>query len=94
MGLIRREAEKYIRAVAREYAVVSVLGPRQSGKTTLVRSLFPDYDYVNFENPDEYSRGLDIVKSTREAKLDICLSNSFGFGGTNSAVVIKNFENK
>lgn len=49
---------------------------------------------INFENPDEYSRGLDIVKSTREAKLDICLSNSFGFGGTNSAVVIKNFENK
>lgn len=49
---------------------------------------------INFENPDEYSKGLDIVKSTREAKLDICLSNSFGFGGTNSAVVIKNFENK
>ena len=58
MGLIRRDAEKFIRAVAREYAVVAVLGPRQSGKTTLVRSMFPDYDYVNFENPDERNAAL------------------------------------
>lgn len=58
MKMIKRDAEKYIRAVAREFAVVSVFGPRQSGKTTLVRNMFPDYDYVNFENPDERAAAL------------------------------------
>ncbi|MGV3761451.1 AAA family ATPase [Parapedobacter sp.] len=31
------------------------LGPRQSGKTTLLKSLFPDYTYVSLENPDNRS---------------------------------------
>ncbi|MDP2751074.1 MAG: ATP-binding protein [Rhodocyclaceae bacterium] len=35
-----------------EYPIVTVLGPRQSGKTTLVRTLLPDYRYVNLEDPD------------------------------------------
>ncbi len=45
---------------------------------------------INFEKPDEYSEGLNIVNRPMDAKLDICLSNAFGFGGTNSALVIKN----
>lgn len=36
--------------MAREYGVVSVTGPRQSGKTTLVKSAFPKHEYINFEN--------------------------------------------
>ena len=44
---------------------------------------------INFENPDEYSEGLNIVASTKEAKLERILSNAFGFGGTNSALVIE-----
>ncbi|MDD7236018.1 MAG: beta-ketoacyl-[acyl-carrier-protein] synthase family protein [bacterium] len=44
---------------------------------------------INFENPDEYSEGLIIVASTKEAKLERILSNAFGFGGTNSALVIE-----
>lgn len=44
---------------------------------------------INFENPDEYSEGLNIVASTKEAKLEKILSNAFGFGGTNSALVIE-----
>ena len=44
---------------------------------------------INFENPDEYSEGLNIVASTKEAKLDRILSNAFGFGGTNSALIIE-----
>ena len=39
-------------AAARQYPVVAVLGPRQSGKTTLVRAVFPDKAYVSLENPD------------------------------------------
>jgi hypothetical protein len=38
---------------ARQYPVVTLTGPRQSGKTTLVKSLFPEYAYVNLENPVE-----------------------------------------
>ncbi|WEV75435.1 ATP-binding protein [Bifidobacterium sp. ESL0800] len=34
------------------FPVVSVTGPRQSGKSTLIRSTFPDYEYINLENPD------------------------------------------
>ena len=44
---------------------------------------------LNFENPDEYSQNLNIINKTTEKKINIYLSNSFGFGGTNSALVIK-----
>jgi 3-oxoacyl-[acyl-carrier-protein] synthase-1 len=46
---------------------------------------------INFENPDEYSRNLNIAPETVEKNIDLLLSNSFGFGGTNSALVIKKF---
>jgi len=38
--------------LARKYPIVTLTGPRQSGKTTLVRALFPDYRYLSFEDPD------------------------------------------
>ncbi|MBR1934705.1 MAG: beta-ketoacyl-[Muribaculaceae bacterium] len=44
---------------------------------------------INFENPDEYSAHLNLARETVERELDVVLSNSFGFGGTNSALVIK-----
>lgn len=44
---------------------------------------------INYENPDEYSDGLDITPKTVEAELNVVLSNSFGFGGTNAALVFK-----
>lgn len=44
---------------------------------------------INFENPDDYSRGLNIIARPTEKELNTVLSNSFGFGGTNSALVIK-----
>ncbi|MGE8429388.1 MAG: beta-ketoacyl-[acyl-carrier-protein] synthase family protein [Sphingobacterium sp.] len=44
---------------------------------------------INFENPDEHSAKLNIVKQTVFKEFDLYLSNSFGFGGTNSALVIK-----
>lgn len=45
---------------------------------------------LNFENPDEYSEGLNIVAQTKIAQINTILSNSFGFGGTNSALILKN----
>lgn len=44
---------------------------------------------INFENPDEDSAKLNIVTKTLMKDFDIFLSNSFGFGGTNSSLVIK-----
>ena len=44
---------------------------------------------VNFENPDEDTAPLNLATHTVEMPLRIVLSNSFGFGGTNSAVVLK-----
>jgi len=43
----------------------------------------------NFEVGDEDSNRLNIVKKTLDKKFDIYLSNSFGFGGTNSALIVK-----
>ncbi|MDR2814111.1 MAG: beta-ketoacyl-[acyl-carrier-protein] synthase family protein [Prevotellaceae bacterium] len=47
---------------------------------------------INFENPDEYSRKLNIADKTVEKNIDLFLSNSFGFGGTNSALVVKKYK--
>ena len=46
---------------------------------------------INFENPDEYSEKINITPKTVEMEVNTVLSNSFGFGGTNSALVIKKF---
>jgi 3-oxoacyl-[acyl-carrier-protein] synthase-1 len=44
---------------------------------------------INFENPDEISAKINIIAETKEQKIDTFLSNSFGFGGTNSCLIIK-----
>ena len=44
---------------------------------------------INFENPDEDSAKLNIITKPTEHKINTFLSNSFGFGGTNSTLVIK-----
>lgn len=50
---IERDASAQILETAGMYPVVTLCGPRQSGKTTLARHLFPGYDYVSLEDPDE-----------------------------------------
>ena len=44
---------------------------------------------INFENPDEYSEPLNLTAKTVDTEVNVVLSNSFGFGGTNSALVLK-----
>ncbi len=50
--MYKRILEKQIRELASKYPVVTILGPRQSGKTTVVRAAFPDKPYVNMEEAD------------------------------------------
>src|SRR4030042_1384072 len=50
--MIIREITKELTESAAEYPVVTVFGPRQTGKTTLVRMTFPDKPYYSMENPD------------------------------------------
>ena len=49
---IKRTAEKKIKQLAKSFPAVAVIGPRQSGKTTLVRKVFPDKPYVLLEDPE------------------------------------------
>ncbi|TGD59184.1 beta-ketoacyl-[acyl-carrier-protein] synthase family protein [Flavobacterium humi] len=44
---------------------------------------------INFETPDEDSKKINLVTNTINKKIDVFLSNSFGFGGTNSALIVK-----
>ena len=44
---------------------------------------------INFEEPDQYSEPLNLATKTVETEVNTVLSNSFGFGGTNSALIIQ-----
>ena len=50
--MIPRQAENELRILASQFKAVAVVGPRQSGKTTLVREVFDHKAYASLENPD------------------------------------------
>lgn len=57
--MIERTLSSFVKDNAGWFPVVSVTGPRQSGKSTLVQHVFPDYEYVNLE--DESTRNLALA---------------------------------
>lgn len=57
--MIQRTIEPVLIKLAGQYPVVTITGPRQSGKTTLCRKVFPEYGYVNLEAPDIRSFAID-----------------------------------
>ena len=57
--MIPRHLAATVERAAARYPVVSVNGPRQSGKTTLLRNTFPGYRYVSLESPDERTFALE-----------------------------------
>lgn len=54
----RTIADQILKAINSFYSI-ALVGPRQSGKTTLLKTLFPEYVYINLENPET----LDLIKS-------------------------------
>ena len=50
--MIQRQAQKKLLALAKVFKAVAVIGPRQSGKTTLTKISFPEKPYLSLENPD------------------------------------------
>jgi len=51
--MIERTLAARLKEAAKQYPAVTVTGPRQSGKTTLVKAVFEDYDYLSLELPDQ-----------------------------------------
>jgi len=64
--VIAREVAAKVREYAAQYPVVTITGPRQSGKTTLCRMLFPDKPYASLEAPEERSFALQDPKGFLE----------------------------
>ena len=56
--MLARSSSTRLLALARGFPVVVVTGPRQSGKTTLVRAAFPGLPYCSLEDPDVRERAL------------------------------------
>ena len=50
--MIKREIQKELINLSREYPVITITGPRQAGKTTLAQMTFPNYSYCNLEHPE------------------------------------------
>ncbi len=60
--MIKRTLSDKLISLSRKFPVVSIIGPRQSGKTTLTRMVFKDYDYSNLEEPEEREFALSDPK--------------------------------
>ena len=76
--MIKRTAFHSALEIAAGFPVIVLTGPRQSGKTTLARALFPERDYVTLEDPDQRAfatsdpRGF-LARFTQGAIFDLSL---------------------
>ncbi|MGV8836922.1 ATP-binding protein [Cellvibrio sp.] len=61
--MIKRHIEPEFLQLLGEYPIVTILGPRQAGKTTLARQLLPDYAYINLEHPETRAFAQDDPKA-------------------------------
>ena len=50
--MIKRSIQKKMMELSEKFPIISLTGPRQSGKTTLLKAMFPEYRYENLEEPD------------------------------------------
>ena len=64
--MIARDAENTVRQMLRGFPIVTITGPRQSGKTTLAKEIFKNRPYVSLENPDDRMFAQDDPRSFLE----------------------------
>lgn len=64
--MINRTLAQKLLSLAQQFPVIGLLGPRQSGKTTLVQTLFPHLPYINLEDTNQYH----LAQSDPKAFLD------------------------
>jgi len=75
--MIERDMAKQARDLARWFPVVSVTGPRQSGKSTLVRDVFSGYAYANLEDPQVRASALsDPVSFVRNRPVHLIIDGT------------------
>jgi len=61
---IKREIETEIKTLAKEFPIVAIMGPRQSGKTTLAKHLFSKHKYISLEDPDIRNQAIADPRGT------------------------------
>lgn len=68
--MITRHLSPLLQKLATQYPIVTLTGPRQSGKTTLAKSCFEHYRYVSLEDPDQHQWALDDPRDFLETYKD------------------------
>ena len=71
--MLARHLSKSVISAAAENPVVTLTGPRQSGKTTLCQTLFPDHEYLSLEAPDERSRAIEDPRGFLASENDLVI---------------------
>lgn len=61
--MLDRKIENELHVTAGEYPVITIIGPRQSGKTTLAKKVFPHHAYANLENPELRTLAMEDPKT-------------------------------
>ncbi len=61
--LLARHITAHLKELSQYFSILSLTGPRQAGKTTLLRKLYPGYRYVSLEDPDQQLRATDDPRS-------------------------------
>jgi predicted AAA+ superfamily ATPase len=88
--LINRFLKERISDVSKFYRVITLTGPRQSGKTTLVRNFFPDMPYVNFEDiPTRIEAMNDVKAFINRFPRGVIIDEAHNFPGIFSAIQVE-----
>ncbi len=53
--LIKRKLNEHVKHAATYYPIISIAGPRQAGKSTMLKEVFSNYEYISLEDPDMYA---------------------------------------
>ena len=61
--IIPRTLSGHLKELGKYFPILSLTGPRQAGKTTLLKELFTDYTYVSLEDPDQQERAIEDPRS-------------------------------